>query len=51
MSKIDLAKYKKKLSNVTTIVAQGYVTDISGLVIGATGPLAPVGEICRIKCS
>ncbi len=48
MSSVNLKPYIAKLSVIKTIVARGRVKDISGLVIGASGPLAPIGEICRI---
>ncbi|OGI08237.1 MAG: flagellar protein export ATPase FliI [Candidatus Margulisbacteria bacterium GWF2_35_9] len=49
MSKVGLQKYIDKLPNIRTIIPQGRITDVSGLVIGATGPRVPVGEICIIR--
>ncbi len=48
MGSISLAGYSQKVLVARTIIQQGRVLDIVGLVIGATGPLAPVGEMCRI---
>ena len=48
MHKVNLTKYKEILPSIRTIIPRGRVKDISGLVIGASGPLAPIGEICRI---
>ena len=31
-----------------TLIPQGRIVDVTGLVIGATGPRVPVGEICRV---
>jgi flagellum-specific ATP synthase len=46
---INIEKYLDKVNESKPIVSQGKVVDISGLVIGATGPLVPVGEVCVIK--
>lgn len=48
MSSIDLQSYIDKLSDINPIVIKGTVKDISGLVIAATGPMAPIGTVCLI---
>lgn len=48
MSSIDFQKYIDKLPEIDPIVIKGMVKDISGLVIGATGPMVPIGNICLI---
>jgi len=48
MASIDLDKYLDKLQDIDPVIVKGMVTDISGLVITATGPMVPVGEVCLI---
>jgi len=51
MTTVSLEKYIDKVAETRTIIPQGRITDVSGLVIGATGPRVPVGEICIIRSS
>lgn len=48
MPQIDLKPYIEQVKLTRTLVPQGRIVDVTGLVIGATGPRVPVGEICRI---
>ncbi|MDD5456984.1 MAG: flagellar protein export ATPase FliI [Candidatus Margulisbacteria bacterium] len=48
MNRVNLNTYLDKIQAIKTIIPQGRIIDVSGLVIGASGPLAPVGQICRI---
>ncbi len=48
MSSIDLQKYINKLDQIEPVITKGMVKDISGLVIAATGPMAPIGHVCLI---
>ena len=50
-TEIDLEKYLNKIESIDSLVVKGLVTDISGLVIGATGPMVPVGNVCLIYTS
>lgn len=47
-STINLEKYYKKLKNSSTILSVGSVTNITGLVVEAKGPVAKIGTVCDI---
>ena len=44
-----LAKARSRLSNTRLVQNKGRVTQMIGLVIESQGPMASVGEICRIE--
>jgi flagellum-specific ATP synthase len=44
-----LAKVRSRLSNTRLVQNRGRVTQMIGLVIESQGPMASVGEICRIE--
>ena len=44
-----LAKVRSRLSNTRLVQNKGRVTQMIGLVIESQGPMASVGEICRIE--
>lgn len=48
---IDLSPLKRHVSRLDPVKLNGRVTQMIGLVIEATGPAAPVGEICEIRIS
>ena len=48
MSQLDLKPIIARVPTIRTLIPQGRIVDVTGLVIGATGPRVPVGEICRI---
>ena len=45
---INLEKYYKKLKNSSAILSVGRVTNITGLVVEANGPVAKLGTVCDI---
>jgi len=45
---INLEKYYKKLKNTSTILSVGSVTNVTGLVVEAKGPVAKLGTVCDI---
>jgi len=45
---INLEKYYKKLNNSSTILSVGSVTNVTGLVVEAKGPVAKLGTVCDI---
>ncbi|MDY6791178.1 MAG: flagellar protein export ATPase FliI [Thermodesulfobacteriota bacterium] len=45
---IDLEKYHRKLKNTSTILSVGSVTNVTGLVVEAMGPVAKIGTVCDI---
>ena len=47
-SSIDLEKYYKKLENTSTVLSIGSVTNVTGLVVEAKGPVAKLGTVCDI---
>ena len=47
-SAINLEKYYKKLKNTSTILSVGSVTNVTGLVVEAKGPVAKLGTVCDI---
>jgi len=47
-SAINLGKYYKKLKNSSTILSVGSVTNVTGLVVEAKGPVAKLGTVCDI---
>ncbi len=47
-SAINLEKYYKKLKNSSTILSVGSVTNVTGLVVEAKGPVAKLGTVCDI---
>ena len=47
-SAINLEKYYKKLKNSSAILSVGRVTNITGLVVEANGPVAKLGTVCDI---
>ncbi len=48
MNRLNLKPYFAKVKQCRTLIPQGRIVDVTGLVIGATGPRVPVGEICRV---
>ena len=44
-----LAKVRSRLSNTRLVQNKGRVTQMIGLVVESQGPMASVGEICRIE--
>ncbi len=48
MTPLNLKPYFAKVKHTRTLIPQGRIVDVTGLVIGATGPRVPVGEICRV---
>ncbi|MEA3436144.1 MAG: flagellar protein export ATPase FliI [Thermodesulfobacteriota bacterium] len=44
----NLEKYYKKLNNSSTILSVGSVTNVTGLVVEAKGPVAKLGTVCDI---
>jgi len=44
----NLEKYYKKLKNTSTILSVGSVTNVTGLVVEAKGPVAKLGTVCDI---
>ena len=44
----SLEKYYKKLNNSSTILSVGSVTNVTGLVVEAKGPVAKLGTVCDI---
>ena len=44
----NLKKYYKKLKNTSTILSVGSVTNVTGLVVEAKGPVAKLGTVCDI---
>lgn len=47
-SAINLDKYYKKLNNSDSILSVGSVTNVTGLVVEANGPVAKIGTVCDI---
>ena len=47
-SAINLEEYYKKLKNSSTILSVGSVTNVTGLVVEAKGPVAKLGTVCDI---
>jgi len=47
-SGINLEKYYKKLLNLSAILSVGSVTNVTGLVVEANGPIAKIGTVCDI---
>ena len=47
-SAINLEEYYKKLNNSSTILSVGSVTNVTGLVVEAKGPVTKIGTICDI---
>ena len=47
-SAINLEKYYKELKNSSTILSVGSVTNVTGLVVEAKGPIAKLGTVCDI---
>jgi len=45
---INLDKYYKKLDDSSTILSVGSVTNVTGLVVEAKGPVAKLGTVCDI---
>ena len=45
---IDFSRYTDVIENTSTIRVNGRVTQVVGLLIEATGPQNPVGDICNI---
>ncbi len=45
---IDFSKYTSLINNTNTIRVNGRVTQVVGLIIEATGPQNPVGDVCNI---
>jgi len=45
---INLEKYSNKLNNSSTILSVGSVTNVTGLVVEAKGPVAKLGTVCDI---
>jgi len=45
----NLSHITRKLSRLDPVKLNGRVTQMIGLVIEATGPTAPVGELCEIR--
>jgi len=45
---INLGKYYKKLKKSSAILSVGSVTNVTGLVVEAKGPLAKIGTVCDI---
>lgn len=49
MSVIDLKKYRRDLSQLSTYKVKGRVTELIGLVVRAVVPTVQVGEMCFIE--
>lgn len=47
-SAINLEKYYQKLNNSSAILSVGSVTNVTGLVVEAKGPVAKLGTVCDI---
>jgi flagellum-specific ATP synthase len=47
-SAINLNRYYKKLNNSDSILSVGSVTNVTGLVVEAKGPVARIGTVCDI---
>jgi flagellum-specific ATP synthase len=47
-SAINLEKYYNKLKNSSAILSVGSVTNVTGLVVEAKGPVAKLGTVCDI---
>ncbi len=45
----DLSSYQRRLARFDPVKPSGKVTQMIGLVIEATGPAVPVGDICEIR--
>ena len=45
---INLEKYSNKLNNSSAILSVGRVTNVTGLVVEAKGPVAKLGTVCDI---
>lgn len=48
MSSINFGDYESLINNIDPIRVNGRVTQVVGLLIEATGPQNPVGDICQI---
>jgi flagellum-specific ATP synthase len=48
ISAINLEKYYQKLNNSSFILSVGSVTNVTGLVVEAKGPVAKLGTVCDI---
>ena len=46
--KFSFEKYDNLISNTETVRVNGRVIQVSGLLIEATGPQNPVGDVCNI---
>lgn len=46
-----LARYSRRLSEISVIEKRGYVTQVIGLVIESAGPIVAVGEACEIEAA
>ncbi len=49
MKNLDIDKLKKTISNIDTFNYYGKVSDITGLTVESIGPVARVGELCKIR--
>lgn len=51
MSQFAFSEYENVIANTNTIRVNGRVTQVVGLLVEATGPQNPVGDICNIITS
>ena len=46
-----LAGFENALGGIDPLRRTGVVTEVTGLIVQSTGPLAAVGEVCEIESS
>ena len=49
--KSPLAGFEHALGQIDPLRRTGVVTEVTGLIVQSTGPLAAVGEVCEIESS
>jgi len=50
-SKSPLAGFERTLEHIDPLRRTGTVTEVTGMIVQSTGPLAAVGEVCEIESS